>query len=73
MRKTAMQMAIDKIKDSLDISTNQTNLLLNALEPLLETEKQQIIEAWQDGGWDTHQCPVKVKTGTEYYNNEFQK
>lgn len=49
MEKTAITQAIDYVKDDLKLSGYEHPEIIRVLELLLQTEKEQIIDAWADG------------------------
>jgi peptide deformylase len=78
--KTAMQELIDKIQYSIDVQSGvsltetQVNTLKTVMliaETLLEKEKEQIIEAWYNGGTNGMGL-FETNTGEEYYNKNYK-
>jgi hypothetical protein len=72
--KTVMQQAKEKVLslrneahvNCLEEFKNACNQVLNIIEPLLEQEKKQIIDAWLDGG-----STLSAKNATQYYNQRY--
>lgn len=75
--KTAIQQAIDSIKDYRNLGTadfDTCNTILLHLASLLEKEKEQIIKAYQQGVTDEYSDTLDFSNDTdaeEYYNETF--
>ena len=84
-QKTAMQIAIEKLVFQMEIVEMDYNNgvvismkvfykilkeIKDESEKLLELEKQQIIDAWQDGN-ETEPLEVSDLTAEEYFNDKF--
>jgi peptide deformylase len=79
--KTAMQELIDKIQYSIDVQSGvsltetQVNTLKTVMlvaENLLEKEKEQIKNAWYNGGLNGIGL-FEINTGEEYYNQTYNQ
>ena len=72
MEHTAMQEAIKEISNLWSSPSDQPNYtkIFNILESKLEMEKQQIIDAYWDGGQD---IPLTENICEQYYKNIFKK
>lgn len=70
MKQTAMQQSIKEIAElwSSPSDTPTYTQIFNVLENKLEMEKQQIVDAYNDGYFDT-----KNWRAEQYYNETFNK
>lgn len=76
-KQTAMQKLIDEIVEHLTYDDDLTDEARGVLEKIrvkcegkLEMEKQQIMDAYDDGANERHNDPVN---GEQYYNQEYGK
>lgn len=77
-KKTAMQQLISVLNNIGNPSNGDTRLLLTLIkkeaEMLLSLEKQQIVEAYQDGRSDQHSKEPKFyNRNSEYYYSQKYK
>lgn len=66
--KTSIQLIAQKILDIKTLNTDQVTEIVNVLSMAMETEKQQIIEAYDEGTW---QETNKYQGSLSYYNSVF--
>lgn len=68
-KKTAMQQLISELKSSKTILSNL--IAMGLCEKYLSIEKQQIVEAYQDGRSDQHSNePQFYNRNSEYYYSQ---
>jgi len=70
-KQTAVQTMIKDIEDLITIETYQK--WKDIKSKILEMEKEQILEAW-DNGWHEHMNPPDlIITSVKYYNKTYSK
>jgi len=72
--KTAMQQLIEHIQNNATkFSLMNTYNILKEIEPYLEKEKEQIIEAVNYGNKQDHYDATEVELSKYYYNETFNQ
>lgn len=66
--KTAMQILYDDLSKRTSISPQQLEMHLHWVQELIETEKQQIIDAY-----NAEVLPESYKNGETYYNQTYNQ
>ena len=69
MSKTAVQLAIEKIGYINTIHEDDYAQIEAILTELLQTEKEQIIKAWEDGYF----ADTLIKSANEYYSETYEQ
>jgi hypothetical protein len=70
--KTAMQQLIEHIQiNATKFSLMNTYNILKEIEPYLEKEKEQIVDAYLTGA--DYTCDEEVILANEYYNKTYKK
>jgi hypothetical protein len=69
MKQTAVEWLVEKLYGDNQIFGVSVDLLNQALE----MEKEQIVEAYNQGSLDTYKKEPKNGQGTKYYNETFKK
>ena len=71
MTQTAVEKLIEQLTPILDRSKISDTMLHNLVEEHLEMEKQQIIEAYKQGQFDSE--PIRETDAEQYYNQTFKQ
>ena len=76
MNKTAMQELLLELEEVSKIGENPfikttVNLIIDMAEEKLEKEKQQLIDAWNDGTWGGGQFTTTHDSAEEYYKENY--
>lgn len=76
MNKTAMQELILEFEELSKVGENPfikttVNLIIDMMKGKLEKEKQQLIDAWNDGAWGGGQFTTTHDSAEEYYKENY--
>ena len=71
--QTAVQWLAEQFDSIVELYPSEYEKINNAIEQAKAMEKEQIIDAW-DNGYD-NQCPIidEENCGEQYYNETFNK
>jgi len=73
MKQTAVEFLEKELNELLVLFSTKWDKVNKAIEQAKELEKQQIIDAWDDGGFGGGQFTTTHDTAEQYYNETFNK
>ena len=70
-KQTAVEKLIEQLTPILDRSKISDTMLHNLVEEHLEMEKEQIMDAYKQGQFDSE--PIRETDAEQYYNQTFKQ